>query len=765
MTILRIYISVLLLLGSLAGGAQVRPDQFPLQTNITGTNFEVYSQYGGVNTKTLPIYMKEYFVPNVDSAWQAFTFTDSIGVVDSLRMMFIKDNRGRVFYVDADGDALLLKDTAQAVGNVYALATLADTSTVASPVEGDIAVIGSDTLLFYETYWLMFAGGAGGIYGGSGTVPASTWVEQLGSLIFDIDSLGSFTVGDIDEKNTGAKISISNTGGNDGGIIIKSGSGAGYTDATVEVNNYYLPGTTPTGEGLPAGDYMWIVSQAGVRKGQDSTGWIHIDSLLSGYTTGSGTIGTLPIWTGAGTLGNSSLTESGQIISSSLTGALKVPSGTDAEVPVWAAGQLRYNTTQGGFQGGTSGYYLPWADSDNFTLGSIPFSNGSRLIQDNSGLFFDSGNNELRINESSDLGAYELQLGGDAIIRPNLDNDKITIGLNGQFFEIANTTAYSSSLGLKITGSKRVILTTSVSGWDSYIEAPPSSNTEGWAQIGNSYFGGRSISIYGGEGSTVRWEPTTKNLLVGFGGNSTTTQYSTWLHIKGSDSDSDWSGGNARGGDVAISGGISNDGGSPGDVCLAWNGSSLIGNIGAGTGTPTTFFDINGKTRIRNLPDSLYSYRVLADANGRLVRSAFAYAEMYVTDTNPDTITFAGGSTTPDQPTDLTAGELANFTYSAGRLTYTGAETAKFLINTSISFSFSEGSTEIEGWIYKDGAEVSKSEMHRKIGTGGDVGNGGQTCIVELATNNYIEIFFAPVAHTGDDDLIITNMNINLIKI
>jgi len=157
MKILRIYIAVILLLCSLAGGAQVRPDQFPLQTNITGTNFEVYSQYGGVNTKTLPIYMKEYFVPNVDSSWQAFTFTDSIGVVDSLRMMFLKDNRGRVWYVDADGDALLLKDTAQAVGNVYALATLADTSTVASPVEGDIAVVGADTLLFYETYWLIFS--------------------------------------------------------------------------------------------------------------------------------------------------------------------------------------------------------------------------------------------------------------------------------------------------------------------------------------------------------------------------------------------------------------------------------------------------------------------------------------------------------------------------------------------------------------------------------------------------------------------------------
>lgn len=396
MTILRIYISVLLLLGSLAGGAQVRPDQFPLKTTHTGTDFEIYSQYGGVNEKTTPFYLKYYYAPNVDSAWQAFTLTDSIGIADSLRMMFLKDNRGRVFYVDADGDALLLKDTAQAVGNVYALATLADTSTVATPVEGDIAVVGSDTLLFYEAYWLMFAGGAGGIYSGSGTVPASTWVEQLGSLIFDIDSLGSFTVGDLDEKSTGAIISVSNGSGNNGAINIRSGSGAGYTTATVQVNNNEMPGTTPSGEGLPTGDYFWIVSEGGSRKGKDSTGWIHIDSLLNGYTTGSGTSGTLPIWTGANALGSSSLTQSGgNVVGTSFTGAFGLAVGTDAQRPVGANGQVRYNTTGGGVEawnGGLAAYtYLPWSSVASFTSGSVLFADASgRIAQDNSNFSYAS---------------------------------------------------------------------------------------------------------------------------------------------------------------------------------------------------------------------------------------------------------------------------------------------------------------------------------------------------------------------------------------
>lgn len=522
MTILRIYIAVLLLLGSLAGGAQVRPDQFPLKTTHTGTDFEIYSQYGGVNEKTTPYYLKYYYAPNVDSAWQAFTFTDSIGVVDSLRMMFLKDNRGRVFYVDADGDVLLLKDTAQAVGNVYALATLADTSTVASPVEGDIAVIGSDTLLFYETYWLMFAGGAGGIYGGSGTVPASTWVEQLGSLIFDIDSIGSFTVGDIDEKSTGAYISISNTGGNDGAIVMKSGSGKGTTDATIELNNYYLPGTTPTGEGLPSGDYFWIVSNAGVRKGQDSTGWIHIDSLLQGYTTGSGTSGTIPIWNGTASLGNSSLTEASGVLSSSLTGALKLPAGTDAQDPVWSAGMLRYNTTANGIQGydGTAERYLLWANADNIAVNRIPYSDGSQLIS-SSGITYDgntlkstgdveadddifvaddlileSNGSWIQSYEGTSMGIIFNNNPGIDIVYYGFSYDRTVRFRNRESTGIAAQIGYNRVPGPSLSTKGHCIATnfiTGMSSTDMFIR--------GFANVNASQGDGRNVNIYGGTGA------------------------------------------------------------------------------------------------------------------------------------------------------------------------------------------------------------------------------------------------------------------------
>ncbi len=137
-----------------------------------------------------------------------------------------------------------------------------------------------------------------------------------------------------------------------------------------------------------------------------------------------------------------------------------------------------------------------------------------------------------------------------------------------------------------------------------------------------------------------------------------------------------------------------------------------------------------------------------------------SYGEMYIDDSDPDTISITSG--TPAEGTDYTAGLLSGFTYSAGRLTYTGTATIKVLVNTSISFTFDSNNTIAEAWIYQNGTEVSKSELHRKIGTGGDVGNAGQTCLLELATNDYIEVFF-DASNSGD--IIIYNANINITKL
>lgn len=146
--------------------------------------------------------------------------------------------------------------------------------------------------------------------------------------------------------------------------------------------------------------------------GDGSLAYRWLDSLLQGYTTGTGTSGTLPIWTGTYSLGNSSLTEASGVLSSSLTGALKLPSGTDAQDPVWAAGMLRYNTTANGLQGydGAAERYLPWADADNWAVDRIPYSDGSKLTS-SSLLIWDG--DQMAVNSSTVETSSALVVNGN----------------------------------------------------------------------------------------------------------------------------------------------------------------------------------------------------------------------------------------------------------------------------------------------------------------------------------------------------------------
>lgn len=128
-------------------------------------------------------------------------------------------------------------------------------------------------------------------------------------------------------------------------------------------------------------------------RGDGSLAFRWLDSILNNYTTGSGTPGTLPIWTGANALGNSSLTESGgNVIGTSFTGAFGLATGTTAQVPVGANGRMRYNTTENGisaWNGAAAAWqYLPWADADNWASGRIPYSNGTNLTS-SANLFYD----------------------------------------------------------------------------------------------------------------------------------------------------------------------------------------------------------------------------------------------------------------------------------------------------------------------------------------------------------------------------------------
>lgn len=139
-----------------------------------------------------------------------------------------------------------------------------------------------------------------------------------------------------------------------------------------------------------------------------------------------------------------------------------------------------------------------------------------------------------------------------------------------------------------------------------------------------------------------------------------------------------------------------------------------------------------------------------------------AYGEMSIDDTDRDTITFA--ATTPAKSTDWTTGTVSGFTYATGRLTYSG--TAPIVIKVSVAASIRFGeAVNVSGWIYKSGSALADSKFTQEFLTAGDFNTVSLSCITTLTEGQYIELFFAPAAHTGSDDLIIDNANLSVVKI
>jgi hypothetical protein len=108
-----------------------------------------------------------------------------------------------------------------------------------------------------------------------------------------------------------------------------------------------------------------------------------------------------------------------------LTGALTLPTGTDAQQPVGANGKIRYSTTGHGVQawnGSTSSYlYFPWAEADNFGASRIPYSNsGGTALTSSTNFTFDS-NNRFKAGEGNSFtgGSRGIALGQNNTVSAN----------------------------------------------------------------------------------------------------------------------------------------------------------------------------------------------------------------------------------------------------------------------------------------------------------------------------------------------------------
>jgi hypothetical protein len=232
----------------------------------------------------------------------------------------------------------------------------------------------------------------------------------------------------------------------------------------------------------------------------NGTSWVMKSPLEivneAGAPTGSGTANQLTYWDTDTTITAANITYSPTILDASgLTGALVLPSGTDAQDPIWQNGMLRYNTTTGGFQGYNGAErYLPWSNSPSFATDYIPYSNGSNLTS-SSNLRFNG--TSFQVNSATEIVA-NFGNGDNA-------NRYITIGGltssgNRAAFGYGNNAAFLASGGGKNVeirqGSYTGAATIFLSGTEARIMRPLYINSQA---SGDEYFS----LVQGTAGATI----------------------------------------------------------------------------------------------------------------------------------------------------------------------------------------------------------------------------------------------------------------------
>lgn len=114
-----------------------------------------------------------------------------------------------------------------------------------------------------------------------------------------------------------------------------------------------------------------------------------------------------------------------------------------------------------------------------------------------------------------------------------------------------------------------------------------------------------------------------------------------------------------------------------------------------------------------------------------------SYGEMYIS--SPANTTSVSSSSYKKASGTTADGALNDFTHSTNRLTYTGATTKRFRVSVDGKIVGGVAATITVG-VYKNGDTLVRSEDTTTIVLVSE-GSYGINCLVELATNEYVELF------------------------
>lgn len=142
----------------------------------------------------------------------------------------------------------------------------------------------------------------------------------------------------------------------------------------------------------------------------------------------------------------------------------------------------------------------------------------------------------------------------------------------------------------------------------------------------------------------------------------------------------------------------------------------------------------------------------------RVVLAGMSHAEMYISSSAATNFNGDSGVYKRIAGTYSTA-NLANFTISSGVLTYTGVETAIYMVSACITANSDRANIDFLYRIAEDGTSIARSEARRNIATTNDFGSMSVCTTLELATNNTIEIM-ATVDTASVTNMTVENMTV-----
>lgn len=168
--------------------------------------------------------------------------------------------------------------------------------------------------------------------------------------------------------------------------------------------------------------------------------------------------------------------------------------------------------------------------------------------------------------------------------------------------------------------------------------------------------------------------------------------------------------------------------------------------------------------QLKFFSNNLYTYNTVELAYQRFAKVP-AYAEMSISN-DTSTVTWASG-TAATVIQDLTVGPIRGFTMiSDSLLRFDGNATGVFRVSYSLSMSFTEAANIINGFIQVNGSEVTRSRFRQTVTTANTERiNVAGSFIVSIPADGLVRIMVQPGTHTGSDDLLVYQCNINLVQL